>query len=98
VLYEEAVGEKCLYSEKGALIRSMAEHGVAAVDAMAEILESPRSVFPAEDAIDVIESVHWNGVDLRRHRAIQALARIAESASDPALRKRAKAVSDELER
>jgi hypothetical protein len=94
--YERGMREHCIRREsQGLLIVGMASHGVEAATAMSAILEHPSPDFPPEDAIDVIEGVHAGGTDLRNDDSLRVLARIADTASDPFVRSRAK---DTLER
>src|SRR5262245_22392374 len=83
--YEKAISERCLYSEKGALLRAIAAHGYPAADAMVERLVQPRPQFPIEDAIAALESIHWKGTDLRNHEAMRVLERVAEASPAAAL-------------
>lgn len=84
--YEKAISERCVYSEKGALLRAIASHGYPAADAMIERLIRPHPSFPLNDAINVLEHVHFQGSDLRDHEAMRVLKQISETAANAAVR------------
>jgi hypothetical protein len=88
-VYAEAAGNKCVYSERGHLLDVIASHGYSAADAMIRILDRPQSGFPPEDAIVVLEFVHFGGADLRKHPAMALLEHLAVNAQDPAVRAQA---------
>lgn len=84
--YERAVREGCVRGAKLALLAEIADHGKPAADAMLPRVNNPSSSFPSLDAIDVIRFVHFKGVDLRTHEAVNVLDRLAQSAADPEVR------------
>jgi hypothetical protein len=90
--YERGFREGCIPREGGqaTLLTEMSTHGLDSADAMTNLLKHPSPDFPLEDAMDVLEFVHWLGTDLRNHESMRVLASIAETASDPEVRTKAK--------
>jgi hypothetical protein len=92
--YEEAWSRGCVHSERGWLLRSIANHGYPAADLMVARLRQKNSKFPPEDAISVLEYVHLEGADLIDHKALPALDDLAKMASSEELRIQAKKAAD----
>jgi hypothetical protein len=89
--YERGHRERCIPREgKGLLASAMSTHGLASAEAMTELLKHPSPDFPLADAMEVLEFVHWRGTDLRNHESMRVLACIADTASDPRVRTKAK--------
>ena len=89
--YERGVRERCIRREgKGILISAMASHGMEAATTMVEILKHPVLGFPPEDAIDVLESVYAQGIDVRDPETLRLLSTIENTSSDRFVRARAK--------
>jgi hypothetical protein len=89
--YERGLRERCIPREgKGLLVAAIAGHGLESAEAMTELLRHPSPLFPLEDAVEVLELVHIGGTDLRNHESMRALATLADTASSPEVRARAK--------
>ncbi len=87
--YEMARSKGCVYSERGALLQAISRHGYPAAEIMIERLNHPRQGFPQEDAISVLEFVHFGGADLRNHEALRVLENIAKTSPDANVREEA---------
>jgi hypothetical protein len=79
--YEAAIAHKCVYSERLGLLDAMSQHGYQSADAMADLLEHPVASFPIQDAVTVIRFTHFVGTDLRQHRTMLVLQRLAATPS-----------------
>jgi hypothetical protein len=89
-VYDQAKKEGCVRENSTALLGIIARHGYEAAEAMTSSLKGAGAMFPPQDAIRVLEFVHFSGADLRQHEALRALAELARTAPDPAVRKRAR--------
>jgi hypothetical protein len=87
VAYDQARREHCVGENSTAFLDAIARHGYPAADVMTSSLEQRGTEFPADDAIAVLELVHFHGADLRGHEALKVLDQLARTTSDPALRK-----------
>jgi len=89
--FERARREHCIPRESfGLLITGMARHGREAAAAMIEILKHPTLGFPPEDAIEVLDAVYSQGVDLRDSETLRLLSSIEATSSNRFVRTRAK--------
>lgn len=90
--YERGFREHCIQHEggRGILLTEIADHEMQSADAMAELLRHPSRDFPLGDVMDVIEFVHFGGTRLNNHEVMHELARIAQTATDPEIRERAR--------
>jgi hypothetical protein len=66
-------------------------------DAMTELLKHPSRDFPLGDVMAVIESVHFGGTKLNDHEVMHEMARIAQTATDPEIRERARLAIETIE-
>jgi hypothetical protein len=88
-VYDEARRKHCVL-EPDTQILFISYHGYEAADAMTSSLKGTGAMFPPEDAITVLEFVHFSGADLRQHEALRVLEELARAAPDPAVRKQAR--------
>lgn len=88
-VYDEAKRKHCVL-EPDTQILVIAFHGAEAADAMTSSLKGSGPAFPPRNAVEVLELVHFGGVDLRQREALRVLEELARSAPDPVLRKRAR--------
>jgi hypothetical protein len=89
-VYDEAKRKNCVVRPGLLPLQIIAYHGYDAADAMTSSLKGSGAAFPPRDAIEVLELVHFGGVDLRQREALRVLEELARSAPDPVLRKRAR--------
>jgi hypothetical protein len=88
-VYDEAKRKHCVLEPDTRLL-VIAFHGAEAAEAMTSSLKGNGPAFPPRDAVEVLELVHFGGVDLRQREALRVLEELARSAPDPVLRKRAR--------
>jgi hypothetical protein len=89
--FERAYREHCIPRESlGLLITGMASHGMEAAAAMIEILKNPNSGFPQGDAIEVLEALYEQGIDLRDPETLRLLSSIETTSPSRVVRARAK--------
>jgi hypothetical protein len=89
-VYDQAKEKGCVRENSTALLGIIAHHGYEAAEAMTSSLKGAGTMFPPEDAITVLEFVHFSGADLRQHEALRVLEELARAAPDPAVRKQAR--------
>jgi hypothetical protein len=89
-VYDEARRKHCFLEPSEMWLLEIADHGDEAADAMTSSLKGSGAAFPPRAAIDVLELVHFGGVDLRQREAFLVLEELARNAPDPLLRKRAR--------
>jgi hypothetical protein len=89
--FERGNREHCIRREgKGILIVEMANHGRESATAMIAILKHPVPGFPPRDAIEVLELVYAEGIDLRDPETLSLLASIEATSADRSVRAMAK--------
>ena len=87
--YEQARHENCVREGSTGFLDLIALHGYEAADRVIVLVRRPDSSFPLDDAIRLLEFVHFHGSDLRHHEAMHLLEELAKSSPDPGVRKRA---------
>jgi hypothetical protein len=93
-VYDQARRKDCVIEPSEGPLFVIARHGYEAADAMTASLNGSGAAFPPEDAITVLELVHFGGADLRQHEAFRVLEELARAAPDAAVRKRARLAVD----
>jgi hypothetical protein len=88
--YDQAWRRDCVMEQSTVLLLVISDHGYEAADAMTSSLKGSGAAFPPEEAVTVLEFVHFGGADLRQHEAFLVLQELARTAPNPALRKRAR--------
>jgi hypothetical protein len=88
--YKQARRENCIGENSTAFLGIIATHGYEAADAMVSALQKGKGEFPPDDALRVLEFVHFQGADLREHEALKVLEQIAgDATADNRLREEA---------
>lgn len=87
--YEQARESHCVGENSTAFLVAIAQHGYQAADLMTASLRGSGVKFPPDDAVTVLEFVHFGGADLRKHEALKVLEELARTAPSAALRKEA---------
>jgi hypothetical protein len=89
--FERARREHCIPRESfGLLITGMASHGREAATEMIELLKHPAPGFLPQDAIEVLDALYSQGVDLRDPETVHLLSSIEATSSHWYVRARAK--------
>src|SRR5579864_2332220 len=89
-VYDQAKEKGCIRENSTAFLVIISRHGYEAAEAMTSSLKGAGAMFPPQDAITVLEFVHFSGADLRRDEALRVLKELARAAPDPAVRKQAR--------
>ena len=89
-VYGEYRRKHCIVEPPEMHLLAIASHGEETAAAMTSSLKGSGPAFPPKDAVEVLEFVHFGGVDLRQREALRVLEELARSAPDPVLRKRAR--------
>lgn len=87
--YEKARHENCVREGSAGFLDLIALHGYEAADSVVALVRRPNPSFPLDDAITILEFVHFRGYDLRQHEALHLLEDLAKTSSDPAVRQEA---------
>lgn len=79
---EKAYRAGCLREVENVYLGMIADHGIAAADAMTTLIGTPRSDFPVRSAITVAGFINANRIELRGHPLYLELKRVATTSSN----------------
>ena len=87
----------CLREVENVYLGVISNHGLAAADAMAAVIDSPPADFPLRSAVLVASFINANRVELRHHRLYDQLQHLAETSNDDEVKRLARRTVLEIE-